>query len=87
MVDNFQSYGDGLDAPAHSAFVVTTSDTVDLAVDTRAIYVCVGGDIKVNMAGSGTVTFTAVPQGTVLPIRVSRIYATGTTATSMVGLY
>jgi hypothetical protein len=87
MVDNFASYGDGLDAPAHSAFAITPSDTVDLAIDTRAIYVGAVGDIKVNMVGSGTVTFTAVPQGTVLPIRASRVYATGTTATTLIGVY
>lgn len=87
MVDNFQGYGDGLDAPAHSAFAVTPSDTVDLAIATRAIYVGVSGDIKVNMVGTGTVTFTGVPQGAVLPIRASRVYATGTTATTLIGVY
>jgi hypothetical protein len=87
MVDNFATYGDGLDAPAHSAFAVTPSDTADLAIDTRAIYVGVSGNITVNMVGSGTVTFTGVPQGTILPIRASRIYATGTTATTLVGMY
>lgn len=87
MVDNFSSYTDGLDSPAHSAFAITPSDTVDMAIATRGIYVGVSGDIKVNMAGSGTATFTGVPQGTLLPIRASRVFATGTTATTMVGVY
>lgn len=87
MVDNFASYGDGLDAPAHSAFAVTPSDTVDLAIATRAIYVGAAGDIKVDMVGAGTVTFSAVPTGSVLPARVKRIYATGTTATTLIGVY
>jgi hypothetical protein len=33
------------------------------------------------------VTFVAVPAGTVLPIRVSRVLSTSTTATSLINLY
>jgi hypothetical protein len=40
------------------------------------------------MAADGTdVTFANVPTGTKLPVRVSKVKATGTTASSIVALY
>lgn len=75
----------GLTWPATIAAAVTPSDTVDLTTAPRALYVGVSGDVKVNMLGSGAVTFKAAPVG-VLPIRVSRVYATGTTATNILAL-
>ncbi len=52
-----------------------------------AIYVGVGGDIKVKDKAGTTVTFKNVPTGSILPIaEVELIYSTDTTATDMVGL-
>lgn len=74
-------------APARDAFVPVKSDTIDLAVNTRGLWVGGAGDVVVIMAGDDdAVTFTAVPAGTLLPICVRRIYTTGTTATNLVGL-
>lgn len=74
--------------PQQNAVAVTPSDTVDLATPSRAIYVGGAGDVKVNMVGTGAgVTFKAVPVGTVLRVQAKRVYATGTTATSLVELY
>jgi hypothetical protein len=72
--------------PAYSAASVTTSDTAPID-PTRALYVGGAGDVKVDMQGGGTVTFAAVPAGSILPIRAVRIYATGTTATTIIALY
>lgn len=87
MTDNFAGNASGLDSPAHDAFTPAQSDSVDMAIATRAIYVGVSGDIKLNTVGGETVTFVGVPQGTFLPVRASRIWSTGTTATSLVGMY
>jgi hypothetical protein len=77
-----------LSEPAVNAAAITPSDTTDLTQFTRFLYVGGTGDITVNMAGSGaTVLFKAVPVGVVLPIRVSRVLATGTTATNVVALW
>jgi len=73
--------------PASCAFAPTPSDTVEEAVVSRAIYVGTGGDLKVVMWGSGTVTFVGVPSGTVLPIRVKQVYSTGTTASDLLILF
>lgn len=87
MADNFASFAPGLDSPFAGAFAVTPSDTADMAIASRGIYVGGAGNIKVDMVGVGTVTFTAVPVGSTLNVRAKRIYATGTTATLLVGLY
>jgi hypothetical protein len=72
--------------PAVHAFVVAPNDGVDLSNVTRGLYVGVSGDVSATMFGGETVLFKAVPVG-VLPVRLSRIMATGTGATNMVGLY
>jgi hypothetical protein len=77
---------DGFSAPAADAFAITPSDAVDFTNDTRAIYVGGAGNLTVVMQSGAVVLFTAVPAGTVLPIRADRVNATGTTATAMVGL-
>lgn len=77
-----------LSDPAEDGAAITPSDTVDLANITRGIYVGGAGDITINFQGSETaVLFAAVPQGIILPVRATRVKATGTTATNLVGLY
>ncbi|ADE12142.1 spike base protein, RCAP_Rcc01079 family [Sideroxydans lithotrophicus] len=67
------------------AAAVTTSDTAAVAYD--GLWVGGAGNVKVDMANGQTgVTFTAVPAGTLLKIAVTKVYATGTTATNMNGL-
>lgn len=67
------------------------SDSDDLTHRCFAIYVGGAGDIKANMIDDGgqavTVTFKAVPVGTLLPIRPTRVWSNGTTATLLIGLY
>jgi hypothetical protein len=62
------------------------SDSVPLALTTRAIYVGQGGDLRLRMASSEIVTLAAVPAGSLLPLRVEQVLATGTTAGALVGL-
>lgn len=87
MADNFANHSTGLDSPAGNAYAVTTSDGTDQTIATRGIYVGGAGDIKVTTTGGNTVTFVGVPAGSILPIRAARIWATGTTATNLVGMY
>lgn len=68
--------------------VITPNDNTDLPYITRGVYVGVTGDVSVVAAGNGaTVVFAGVAGGTILPIQVTRIRATGTTSTSVVALY
>lgn len=73
-------------AVARGVFAITPNDTALLAKSARALYVGVGGDIKVRSHDASEATFVNVPQGTVLPVECVRVYATGTTATNLIGL-
>ncbi|NSZ73330.1 hypothetical protein G6L74_06180 [Agrobacterium tumefaciens] len=70
---------------ATDAFSIAPSDSVDLVDIPRAIWVGTGGNIALAMT-SGNVTLLNVPDGTLLPVRPSRVRVTGTTASNMVGL-
>lgn len=88
MPDTFSNAVAGLESPAEHAFAITKHDTNLLTSNTRALYVGGAGDVTVDMVGGETsVLFSAVPAGTVLPIRATRVKSMGTTATSVVGLY
>lgn len=69
---------------ADTAATVTPSDTGP-NVFTR-LYIGGAGNVAVVTEAGNTVTFTAVPVGTHLDIRVKQILATGTTATNIVGM-
>jgi hypothetical protein len=87
MPDQHSSFVEGLTSPADNQVAITPSDSTDLAFNSRAIRVGVGGTLVVTPAGGGSdVTYT-VYNGEVLPIRVSRVKATGTTATNLVNWY
>ena len=88
MADRWSSSGPSMAGPAHNAAAVTPADGADLANATTALFVGGAGAVKVDMVGGTTaVTLTGVLAGSVLPLRVSRVYSTGTTATNIVALY
>ena len=76
----------GLTWPAEDALPVSPSDDVDLTYVTRWIYVGAGGDLVVIMANGVEATFANVTPGSLLPIRATRVKATGTTATLILAL-
>ena len=45
------------------------------------------GDVAVRMAGGGLVTFANLQAGSLVPLRIVRVMATGTTASALVGLW
>lgn len=72
---------------ASGAFAVTPNDGTDLPSVAYGLYIGTGGTLKVDTANEGqgetTVSFAAVAAG-VLPLKVRRVWATGTTATGIV---
>ena len=82
------TYLDNPGNQARNAAAVTPHNTNDLTTAAKALYVGGAGNVKVDMQGDGSaVTFTGVTAGTVLPIMVSRVYSTDTTATAIVALW
>jgi len=71
---------------AHSALAVTPSDSTVLPT-TRGLWVGVAGNVAVTMADDGNnITFVGVLAGSILPIQVTQVLATGTTATNIIAL-
>lgn len=60
----------------------TPSDTVDLPNGiTRGVLAVTAGNINVNLVGGGTAVLTGLAAGQMVPIAVTRVLATNTTAT------
>jgi len=82
----------GSEQSAGIAESISPADT-DLTRFTRALYIGGTGNVTVIMAeesiGGGTtvITFSNVPAGTILPLRVAQVRLTGTTATNIIALF
>lgn len=66
------------------AIAVTPSDTADLPVITKQLFVAVGGTVAVIFADdpdSGSVSLGTQAAGVTLVVQVRRVMATGTSAT------
>lgn len=85
MGEKFFPSESGLEAPAGYVFTITPDDGADLAIFTRAIRAAGAGDVALVTVGGSEVTckFTA---GETRSIRVTRVKATGTTATGLEGM-
>jgi hypothetical protein len=68
------------------AIVITSGDHA-LTYASRALWVGSGGDVKVDMLDGTALTFLGVSEGTLLPIRISKVYSSGTTASNMVAVW
>ena len=86
MADRFQNSSPSIAGPASHGFAVTPSDSSLLSETTRGIYVGTGGNIAALLLSGASVTFAAVPAGSLLPARLTKIMATGTTASNIVAL-
>lgn len=86
MSDAFASHAVGLTAPATQAEIISPNDSADLARATRAIYVGQTGNLRVRTTFGDVVTLANMQGGILYPIRVDRVFLTGTTASDIVGL-
>lgn len=86
MQDKYDTHASGLESPATDAFAITPSDTQDLPQLTRALYVGGGGAAVVVLKSGAEVAFANLAAGSVLPARLRRVKATGTTATGLVAM-
>jgi len=63
--------------------ISSTDHTISGANASRGVYITTGGNIKVAMVEGQDLTITGVPDDTTLPLAVTKVYRTGTTASGM----
>ena len=71
--------------PAISVFDITPNDSVDLDQSTTALNVATPGTVRVTTV-DGSISDVLIHPGHAFPIRATRIWMTGTTATGIRGL-
>ena len=70
---------------------VTPNDNANLPNNAdrpvRAVWIGGAGNLRVDMTNGTDVTFVGCLAGSLIPISVKKVYATGTSATSIVAVY
>ena len=85
-IDHFNSTAPSLSSPATGIEEMIPSDSTDVAVTTRALNVGQSGTVRVATS-DGTIADLFIAAGIAFPVRVTRVYATGTDAGTIRGLY
>jgi hypothetical protein len=83
-IDHFASYSAAPNSPARYAASAVLSDTENLPVSGRGLYIGGNGDVVLKTVGGNNVTFSNLVAGTILPICVMQIFSTGTTASNII---
>ncbi len=76
-------------SPARKLVAITPNDGADIAANCKALWVVTGGTlavVAVDDTSNTGVALGTLTAGTVVPVRVRRVPATGTTAV-VLGLY
>ena len=84
-INEFRNMTKGFTAPGDRFWTIAPSDANDLDSVTRAINVSASGPVKVTTAGGDTVVIY-VAAGVAFPGLFTRIWATGTSAGTIVGI-
>lgn len=71
--------------PLENVVVATKSDATDEDFESRLLICLTDGTPKVTTAGGQDVTLPPMVAGDILPIRVTRVWNSGTTGTYLLG--
>ena len=85
MSDPFDSHAMSLESPATILAEITPDDTTDIAQPSRAINVAQSGTVRMTTTG-GSIATLYVAAGIGFPVRATRIWATGTSASGIVAM-
>ena len=85
MTDIFAHQARSQNDPATLVFDVVPDDASDLSHVTTAISVATPGTVRVTTLG-GTTSDLTIYAGQAFPVRATRVWLTGTTATGITGL-
>ncbi len=86
MTDQFAQHSEGLESPPSHMFAINPDDAQDLPHAVRCLNVASPGTVRLTTIKGDTESLF-LNAGTVFPIRARRVWATGTTAAGIVGLY
>ncbi len=91
-LNTFAGTDESILAPYTRAVTLTPNDSTDLTEVTRGVLSAGAGShhsIVVTLAGDtdGTNVTLTTANGAFVPVRIKRLWSTGTTATSVIGLY
>ena len=84
--DRYASFSRAPSLPASSVQEIVPDDSTDIPQVSLALNVATPGNVRVTTL-DGDVVDVEVAAGVAFPLRVSRIWATGTTATGIRALY
>ena len=84
--DQFENFHTGLNSPIEGGFDITPDDANDLPSVTRALMVTSEGNVAVSLRNGDTITLPGLTPGVIYPLRITRVLASGTTATGLKGL-
>jgi hypothetical protein len=72
--------------PCRVPFAVTPDDATELPTEVRGLYIGTGGDLVVQGIGTDTtVTYKNLPDASYVFVQASKVMATGTTASDIIG--
>jgi hypothetical protein len=83
---SFPDQTESASAPSRMPYAITPSDTVELPIVPKGIYVGGGGDVTLRGVGVGAVdvTYRNLADGSYIAVHARFVRATGTTATSLI---
>ncbi len=85
MPDRFGDYTDTENSPSRAPFAIVPSDTVELPLVPKGIFVGTGGDVTLRGLNSAAdVTYRNLPDASYIAVRARFVRATGTTATNLI---
>jgi hypothetical protein len=82
MSDLFHKHTPGLESPASHIMEITPNDGSDLTMASRAINVAQSGLVQITTV-SGSTAAIYVAAGVAFPVRATRIWSSGTTASGI----
>ena len=86
-MDKFKNYPTNIDSVCDNAYPIVPNDNDDLTSATRAIFIGETGDLKIELVNSTEpVVLKNVAAGSVLPMRIKKVFGTETTATNLIAL-
>lgn len=88
MADTMALKGVGANDPAVGGIAIDYAAADQLFTrPVRALYIATAGTLKVDLVDGSTLTFASLAAGTIYPLRVVKIWMTGSSSAAGLALY